>query len=145
MMKEYKNIKIETIIPEKIYDNTTQKGERYVAVKVNKTKYSCFDATLFRYFKEGQPVTVQVAESKGYYNIVGVENDDMPEKKSAATGPVNFVDQRADGMAKGAAFNKAVDMAIAILGRKGEIADVKGEEIIKAVKYYFEEFKKINQ
>lgn len=61
-------------------------------------------------------------------------------KNQAKPAAQRGLEMKMSGQAKGACFNKAVDVAIALFAK----GDIMREEIVDAVRYYFEEFKPIN-
>ena len=128
------------IIPKQISEKVSSKSDSYLLIKDDKGQlYSVWDMTLFNYFFEGTPVDI-VVETKGKFkNIVGVNQAKIVNPSDPDWEAIRK--EKAEGLSKGASFNKSVDVAIAIY-QKGEI-DVK--DIVPMVKKVFEELKKINQ
>lgn len=140
------------ITPKKIAKKISKNNKDYLSiVDAKENKFSCWFPQLFSYFMEGVAVDVITESSGDFVNIVAI-NQNQPvgsTTKFEVKKPVSEDEkweeirkEKSEGLAKGASFNKAVDVVIAIYQKESII---KAEDIIPMVKKVFAELKTINQ
>ena len=125
------------IIPEIIKEKTNKKGDLYLAIKTKDKWYSVWESKLFGFFFKGQEVDVEAKQNGNFWNIIDAHAVG-PKGESPDWSAIRK--EKAEGQAKGAAFNKSVDIVIAIYNR----GEIESKQIVPMVKKVFEEFKEIN-
>lgn len=139
-----KNTMEKTIRPEKIVIKQSASGKEFMSIIGNDDEpYQVWDSGLYEHFSEGIPVRVKINVIKNFKNITDVIKEkeytsDHKERDSRATAEWKK-DHRGEGMARGACFNKACDIVIAVY-QKG---DIKKTDIVESVEKYFKELQNI--
>ena len=140
------------LVPCVIEEKSKADGSLYLRIKDEDGKWhTSWQTEDFSYFIEGQPVNVDIT-TKGAWSNLYVQKGNQPKDQPSFKAPSKQESnkepdwnairaEKSEGQAKGAAFNKSVDVAIAIY-QKGEI---KVEDIVPMVKKIFVELKTINQ
>lgn len=61
----------------KVYENKAKNGKPYLKIMDGKESYSCWDATLFKMFKEGVALKCLIEPNGSFQNIVDVVSEDV--------------------------------------------------------------------
>jgi len=127
-----------TIIPDIIKEKNSKDGSLYLSIKAGKNWYSVWNPDIFGFFFKGQEVSVEVVEKGDFKNIVDAHAIGPKETNEPDWEAIRK--EKAEGQAKGAAFNKSVDIVIAMYQKD----EIKSNQIVPMVKKVFDEFKEIN-
>lgn len=133
------------LVPESINRRTSASGKNFMSICAEDGEfYQVWEPKIFRFFSEKKPVKVEIKKIKEFNNVIAISGQvnqkELKELKELKENKKEQeFDERAKGMARGACFNKACDITIAIY-QKGEITQ---KDIIGEIKKHFEELNKI--
>lgn len=127
-----------TIIPEEVTRREASNGKPFLSVRDSDgTIYQIWEQKFFGYFQQGKEIEVEYKKnSKGFNEVMYVGRIDGTgeERRSFRKGGKFNQEERSRGMARGACFNKACDIVIAIYNRD---LKVKESDIEKKIRKYF--------
>ena len=129
------------ITPEAINRKVSNLGREFLSIEAkNGEFYQIWNLKLTRFFVENKPIKVKIQQIRGFNNIVGIAGKvGIREMKEVKESKRADFDARARGMARGACFNNACAIVIALYTKQ----DMKEKDILPLIKKYFGELQKI--
>ena len=153
-------MKTKIIIPESIIEKVSNSGKDFLSIAGKDGEwYQVWNESLFRSFVEGKPIKVEIQQIKDFNNVVGIagqlttkelkaaekeEGKEFKEKtrefdERTSERTREFFEEKTKGVIRGACFNKACDITIALYQKR----EIKSKDIAPNVKKYFEKLLKI--
>ena len=135
------------IVPEVVTRGEASNGKPFLSVKYSDgTVYRVWEQKFFGYFQEGKEIEIEYKKnSKGFNEVMyigKIERNQEPRRPfTGRRGGFNS-EERSKGMARGACFNKACDIVIAIYNRD---LKVKESDIEKKIRKYFKILMEIDE
>lgn len=129
------------IIPKNIERKESNSGREFLSIKAGDGKfYQVWIEKLFHNFFEDTPIKIKIKPVGEWNNVIGtVGKVKTKELKKIEKNRKTEYKERAKGAAKGACFNKACDIAIALYQKGG----IKKKVIVPEIKKIFKELLKI--
>ena len=129
------------INPESITKKVSNSGKDFLSIEGKDGEwYQIWNPKLFHSFFENKPIKVKIQQIRDFNNVVGIEGQVKGKELKAMKKEEKIeFDKRTKGMARGACFNKACDIVIALY-QKGK---VKEKNIPSQIEKVFKELQKI--
>jgi len=130
------------IIPDFITRKESVSGKEFLSVEGKDGElYQVWNPKIFRGFVGHKPIRVRIRRVRDFNNVVGIvgKKVEAKELKEIKESKRADFDARARGMARGACFNNACAIVIALYTKR----DMKEKDILPLIKKYFGELQKI--